>query len=47
MYGKKVTGCIRSTVLIDPQGKIAKHWPNVRKAAEHPADVMKEIEALG
>ena len=29
MYGKKVTGVIRSTVLIDPKGKIAFHWPSV------------------
>lgn len=46
MYGKKVTGCIRSTVLIDPEGRVAKHWPNVRKAADHPADVLSVMNSL-
>lgn len=40
MYGKKVTGCIRSTVLIDAKGVVEKHWPKVRKAADHPAEVL-------
>jgi peroxiredoxin Q/BCP len=30
MYGKEVEGVIRSTVIIDPQGRIAHHWPSVR-----------------
>ncbi|MFW6066711.1 MAG: thioredoxin-dependent thiol peroxidase [Myxococcota bacterium] len=30
MYGKKTMGVIRSTVLIDPAGKVAKVWPRVR-----------------
>lgn len=28
-YGKTTIGVIRSTVLIDPQGRIAHHWPKV------------------
>ncbi len=40
MYGKKVTGVIRSTVLIGPDGKVLKHWLPVRKAADHPAEVL-------
>lgn len=44
MYGKKTTGVIRSTVLIDEQGKVLKHWPRVQKAAEHPAKVLAFIE---
>ncbi|PKK82763.1 MAG: thioredoxin-dependent thiol peroxidase [candidate division Zixibacteria bacterium HGW-Zixibacteria-1] len=40
MYGKEVQGVIRSTYLIDPKGKIAYSWSNV-KAAGH-ADKVKE-----
>ena len=29
MYGKKSMGIIRSTVLIDPDGKVIKHFPKV------------------
>ena len=29
MYGKKMKGIIRSTVLIDKTGKVAQHWPKV------------------
>jgi len=44
MYGKKVTGVIRSTVWIGPDGVVKKHWARVPKADEHPAKVL---EALG
>jgi peroxiredoxin Q/BCP len=40
MYGRTSMGVIRSTVIIDPQGKVARHWPKV-KAAGH-ADAVKE-----
>ena len=40
MYGKKMIGIIRSTVLIDPDGKVAFHWAKV-KAKGH-ADKVKE-----
>jgi len=40
MYGKTSVGCIRSTVLIDEQGIVIKHWPRVAKAAEHPQQVL-------
>lgn len=29
-YGRTYTGLIRTTVLVDPDGKIAKIWPNIR-----------------
>lgn len=45
MYGKKVTGVIRSTVLIDPQGRVAQHWPNV-KAAGHAEKVRETLARL-
>jgi len=45
MYGKTVEGVVRSTVLIDPQGRIAYHWPNV-KADGHAAAVRAKLEEL-
>ena len=44
-YGKIVQGVIRSTVLIDPQGKVACHWPNV-KAKGHAEKVRAQLEQL-
>ena len=47
MYGKKFMGIIRSTVLIDPKGKIIKHWPKVRVKG-HVDDVLAALnEARG
>jgi len=40
MYGKKVSGTIRSTVVIGPDGIIRKHWSKVAKADQHPAQVF-------
>jgi len=40
MYGKSVEGTIRSTVVIDPDGKVSKHWPTVKKAEAHPDEVL-------
>jgi thioredoxin-dependent peroxiredoxin len=45
MYGRVVEGVLRSTVLIDPAGKIAHHWPKV-KAAGHAEEVRKKLEEL-
>ena len=42
--GKKARGVIRSTVLIDPDGKVAKHWTKV-SARGHAEAVRKELEA--
>ena len=47
MYGKKVTGIIRSTVWIGPDGKVKKHWRRVPKAAAHPAKVLAALQAGG
>jgi peroxiredoxin Q/BCP len=43
LYGKRTVGVIRSTVLIDPDGKVAAHWPNV-KAKAHAEAVRKKLE---
>lgn len=45
MYGKRTIGVIRSTVWIDPDGKIKRHWKRVAKAADHPAKVLEAIQA--
>jgi peroxiredoxin Q/BCP len=45
MYGKKVTGVIRSTVWIGPDAKVRKHWARVPKADEHPAKVLEAVKA--
>ena len=41
-YGKKTMGVIRSTVLIDPAGRVAHHWPTV-KAAGHAEKVRERL----
>ena len=45
MYGKISQGVIRSTVIIDPKGKIAKHWKRV-KAKGHAEQVLKKLVEL-
>ena len=45
MYGKPVTGTIRSTVVIGPDGKVLKHWPVVRQAEAHPQEVLDFLQA--
>ena len=45
MYGKSFLGIQRSTVLIDPEGKIRHHWPKV-KAAGHAAQVQDKLAEL-
>jgi peroxiredoxin Q/BCP len=45
MYGRTSMGVIRSTVLIDPKGRIAHHWPKV-KAKGHADKVREQLEQL-
>lgn len=45
MYGKKYMGIQRDSFLIDPQGKIVKHYIKV-KPGEHVAQVIKDIKEL-
>ena len=45
MYGKPVTGTIRSTFLVNPQGRIAHVWPKVTVAG-HAAAVMAKLGEL-
>jgi peroxiredoxin Q/BCP len=44
MYGKPVVGTIRSTVVIGPKGEVIKHGPTVKKAEDHPAEVLALLQ---
>ena len=44
-YGREYYGTVRSTYLIDPQGKIAYIWPKV-KVKSHVEDVINKLKEL-
>ena len=46
MYGKQVRGIVRSTFLIDGEGKLAREWRKV-KVDGHADEVLAEIGKLG
>jgi peroxiredoxin Q/BCP len=45
MYGREYMGVVRSTYLLDPDGKIAYVWPKV-KVAGHADEVMEKLVEL-
>ncbi len=45
MYGRTFMGIIRSTVLIGPDGRIARIWPKV-KVDGHAEEVLAAAKAL-
>ena len=45
MYGKITVGVIRSTVIIDPDGRVAHRWKRV-KAKGHAEKVRERLEQL-
>lgn len=45
LYGKVYMGIVRSTVLVDAAGKVAKLWPKV-KVAGHAEEVLQAVQAL-
>ena len=45
MYGKSYYGIVRSTVLINPTGIVAKRWPKVRVAG-HVDEVLETLKKL-
>jgi peroxiredoxin Q/BCP len=45
-YGREYEGIIRSTFVIDPEGKIAKAWPRV-KPEGHGQEVLAWLKARG
>ena len=46
MYGKKYMGIQRDSFLIDPNGKIIKHYKKV-KPESHIDDVLNDLKNLG
>jgi len=44
-YGREYEGIIRSTVLVDPDGRIARVWPRV-KADGHAEQVLAALREL-
>ncbi len=45
MAGREYEGVIRSTVLIDPEGKVAHWWPKV-KVQGHVEEVLQKLKDL-
>lgn len=45
MYGKTYMGMVRTTVLVDAEGRIAQVWPKV-KVKGHAAEVLEAAKAL-
>ncbi len=45
MYGKKYLGIVRTTFLIDPQGRIAKVYTKV-KVATHAKEIVHDLRSL-
>jgi len=45
MYGKKFMGIKRTTVLINPKGKIIKIWNNV-KVKDHAVEVLNAVKEI-
>ena len=46
LYGRKFMGNVRTTYLIDRDGKVAKRWDNV-KVDGHAEEVLGAVGALG
>ncbi len=44
MYGRKFMGVLRTTILIGPDGRIARIWEKV-KVAGHAAEVLAALKA--
>ena len=45
LYGRQFMGLVRTTFLIEPDGKVARRWDNV-KVDDHAADVLAAVNAL-
>jgi peroxiredoxin Q/BCP len=44
--GKEYMGVVRSTVIIDPNGNVARVFPKVTDAGSHPAEVIATLKDL-
>jgi peroxiredoxin Q/BCP len=49
MYGKEYQGVLRSTAIIDPEGKIARVWKRVRVKGhvEEVKEGLKSLSSIG
>ena len=47
MYGKKITGILRTTVIVDPAGKVARVFPKVRVKGHVDAVLATLLELKG
>jgi len=45
MYGRRFMGMVRTTVLVDPEGKVVRVWPKV-KVKGHAAEVLEAVREL-
>lgn len=45
IFGKAVTGPLRKTYIIDPEGRIAKIYPKVNPIG-HAEEVLRDLQAL-
>jgi peroxiredoxin Q/BCP len=45
LYGRKFMGVVRSTFLIDAEGKLRREWRNV-KVTGHAEEVLEAVKAL-
>jgi peroxiredoxin Q/BCP len=45
MYGKKITGVLRSTFIIDEEGRVAHVFRRV-KTGTHSQDVLKTLDKM-
>lgn len=45
MFGKEYYGIVRSTFLIDKEGKLVKEWRKVR-VKDHVAEALNEVKSL-
>jgi peroxiredoxin Q/BCP len=45
MYGKEYQGVLRSTAIVDPEGKIARIWKKVRVKG-HVEGVKEALKSL-
>ena len=45
LYGRRMIGVIRSTVIVDPKGNVAHHWKKV-KSKGHAESVRERLAAL-
>ena len=46
MMGKKYMGVVRSTVIIDPQGTVARVFEKVKDSGSHPAEIESALTEL-